>query len=374
MVFSTKLFSGGLTNQLGSFLNGRNSLGSQSLGDPFAGGYNSVSGNKSGQRVFQYPLDLGGTPNQGHFILFYVNTQDVGKLKYDNSGQASKNLISSENIEQAAAKATRNFVNTIKNASGTATSSFMSGSSKAQQLNPRRSANKPTKIFTHTRAPTTRTDMVIALYMPAQVEVTYNSAYEDKEIGMLGKAVSNITAAEDKGSAIKSEGEGMAAEGVRNAVDTFASGTKALDFARTGKVTTDRMELIFSGVAKRSFSYNFKFLPKSMEEAKMVREIINIFKFHMLPEVEGDQGKSRVFVTPDVFDIEYHWVGKGDHNTYLNKVSTCVLENLNVKYGGGRYSAHVPDDEGDTPPVESEMSLQFKELEIITKERAKEGF
>ena len=29
---------------------------------------------------------------------------------------------------------------------------------------------------------------------------------------------------------------------------------------------------------------------------------------------------------------------------------------------------YVPDDEGDTPPVESEMSLQFKELEIITKE------
>ena len=370
MVFSTKLFSGGLTNQLGSFLNGRNSLGSQSLGDPFAGGYNSVSGNKSGQRVFQYPLDLGGTPNQGHFILFYVNTQDVGKLKYDNSGQASKNLNLQENAEQFA----RNAINTVKNATGTSTSSFMSGSSKAQQLNPRRTANKPTKIFTHTRAPTTRTDMVIALYMPAQVEVTYNSAYEDKEIGMMGKAVSNVMGAEDKKSAIQGEFEAGAEEGIRNTVDTIASGTKALDFARTGKVTTDRMELIFSGVAKRSFNYNFKFLPKSMEEAKMVREIINIFKFHMLPEVEGDQGKSRVFVTPDVFDIEYHWIGKGDHNTYLNKVSTCVLENLNVKYGGGRYSAHVPDDEGDTPPVESEMSLQFKELEIITKERAKEGF
>ena len=142
---------------------------------------------------------------------------------------------------------------------------------------------------------------------------------------------------------------------------------------RTGKVTTDRMELIFS-MYQKSFNYNFKFIPKSMEEIKMVREIINIFKFHMLPEVEGDQGKSRVFVTPDVFDIEYHWVGKGEHNSYLNKVSTCVLENLNVKYGGARYSAHVPDDTGDTPPVESEMSLSFKELEIITKERAKEGF
>ena len=52
--------------------------------------YNSVSGNKTGQRVFQYPLDLGGTFNQGHFILFYVNTQDVGKLRYENGGQVIK--------------------------------------------------------------------------------------------------------------------------------------------------------------------------------------------------------------------------------------------------------------------------------------------
>lgn len=370
MVFSTKLFSSGLTNQLGSFLNGRNSLTSQSLGDPFAGGHNSVSGNKTGQRVFQYPLDLGGTPNQGHFILFYVNTQDVGKLKYENAGNASKNLSPLENFEQRAQEK----INTFKSAAGNKFASFMGGGGKAAQLRPGRSANKPTKIFTHTRAPTTRTDMVIALYMPATVEVTYNSAYEDKEIGLLGKAASNIIAAENKVQATSTEFKEGSPEVARNTADTFASGTKALDFARTGKVTTDRMELIFSGVSKRSFNYNFKFIPKSMEEAKMVREIINIFKFHMLPEVEGDQGKSRVFVTPDVFDIEYHWVGKGEHNSYLNKVSTCVLENLNVKYGGARYSAHIPDDTGDTPPVESEMSLSFKELEIITKERAKEGF
>ena len=135
-----------------------------------------------------------------HFILFYVNTQDVGKLKYENSGQASKNLISSENASQIA----RNAISSFKSATGAATASFMSGSTKAQQLNPRRSANKPTKIFTHTRAPTTRTDMVIALYMPAQVEVTYNSAYEDKEIGMIAKGISNVMGAENK---VQSHGE-----------------------------------------------------------------------------------------------------------------------------------------------------------------------
>ena len=53
-----------------------------------------------------------------------------------------------------------------------------------------------------------------------------------------------------------------------------------------------------------------------------------------------------------------------------------MLENLNVKYGELRYSDMLLiTDTGDTlNPVESEMSLSFKELEIITKERVKEGF
>ena len=64
----------------------------------------------------------------------------------------------------------------------------------------------------------------------------------------------------------------------------------------------------------------------------------------------------------------------GEHNTQLNKVSTCVLHNFTVKYGGGRYSAHVADETHNTPPVESEISLSFKELELITKTRASQGF
>ena len=72
-------------------MNGRNSLTSQSLGS-FDGGYNSVSGNKTGQEFCNNTLDLGGTFNQGHFILFYVNTQDVGKLRYENGYCVIKNL------------------------------------------------------------------------------------------------------------------------------------------------------------------------------------------------------------------------------------------------------------------------------------------
>ena len=51
----------------------------------------------------------------------------------------------------------------------------------------------------------------------------------------------------------------------------------------------------------------------------------------MLPELEGDPGTSRRFVTPDTFNIEYQWVGGGGkENSYLNKIATCVLKNMSA--------------------------------------------
>ena len=64
---------------------------------------------------------------------------------------------------------------------------------------------------------------------------------------------------------------------------------------------------------------------------------------------------------------------QGDENQYLNKISTCVLENLNVKYGGTQFQAFKGNNEG-APLVETEISLQFKEMETITRERIFEGF
>ena len=345
MAFTAKFFSEGLRNKLGSVLGGRQGLPTDSLKDPFKSP-SSVAQNNADKQVLQYPLDIGGSPNQGHFILFYVNTQDAGTLKYHGDvKRGGKKVASFENGEQS-----------------------------SSQLN--NNATSDGEVFTFQRAPTTRTNQLIALYMPSTVEVTYASQYEDKDISVVGKAVTQVIDAprDQKGKAI---GEGVTeagTEAARTSMDAIAGGTKAIEFARAGKVTMDRMELIFSGVSKREFNYNFKFLPKSLEEAKTIREIINTFKFHMLPELVGDTGTSRDFVTPDTFDIEYHWVGAGEHNTYLNKVSTCVLQNFNVKYGGGRYSAHVADETNNTPPVESEISLSFKELELITKTRASQGF
>ena len=71
------------------------------------------------------------------------------------------------------------------------------------------------------------------------------------------------------------------------------------------------------------------------------------------------------------FDIQYMYQER--ENNYLNKVSTCYLESMDVDYGGDRFYTHTPDEVG-APPVETTITLQFGEIDLITREKAIDGF
>ena len=364
-------------------IGGRRGLTTDSLDDPFSPGIGAGDDGRNAEvtSILQYPSDLGGVPDQGHFILFFINEQQPGQLEHN---EKPPKLSTSENSANSKRRA-----DPFAGQGNTAGYGSTSGASAIETQNIRKveeaqkteNKNAGKGIFTLKRAPTKRLSTAIALYMPTTVDVTYNAGYEEKEIGRLaGAGVAAFDAFKGGGinaavDAVAKKLPEMVDESIFDAIDGIAPGAKAIMFAKSGKVVSNRMELIFSGVGKRSFSYTFKFLPRSQKESKDVKSIVEKFKYHMLPKVEGDPGSSRTFVTPDTFDIEYRWVGSSNHNPYLNKISTCVLENMSVKYGGSvGYQAFEPDEAGDTPPVETEISLQFKELEIITKTRAKEGY
>ena len=46
---------------------------------------------------------------------------------------------------------------------------------------------------------------------------------------------------------------------------------------------------------------------------------------------------------------------------------------MSVKYGSDRYTAYRPDDIG-APPQNTSVTLNFQEVEIVTRERAEKGF
>ena len=237
------------------------------------------------------------------------------------------------------------------------------------------------------RAPTTRLDTAIALYMPPTVNVTYASNYVDTEIGsaanLAGKIFDGADAAQGVANNITQavnqlldkEAIGEFADFLRKmglgaaGIIPGAQGARELYEMKQGFIMTNRMELAFKGLPKRSFQYTFKMIPKSEREANEVRNIVNAFKINMLPEMV-DSSTKRLRV-PNTFDIKYMYVGQ--ENEYLHKISTCVLENMNVTYGGDRYKTFEANAEG-APPVETTITLNFKEMEQITRERAREGF
>ena len=132
------------------------------------------------------------------------------------------------------------------------------------------------------------------------------------------------------------------------------------------------MEMVFKGLSKRSFSFQFTLMPKSENEANIAKAIVDNFRFYSAPSFEGDVSSSRTFIVPATFDIEYR-INQGIKNSYLNKISTCVLEKVDVSYGGERVAFFRPNAEG-APPVQTSITLNFKELEVITRERIAAGF
>ena len=80
MNFSNNFFSSVLSSKFGSMFQGRQALPTNNLSNPFSPN-DSVAGNHPQKTVLQYPLDIGGTPNQGHFVLFKIKNIKSSRLR-----------------------------------------------------------------------------------------------------------------------------------------------------------------------------------------------------------------------------------------------------------------------------------------------------
>lgn len=351
-------------------------------------------------KAYTFPLDVTnsdqGLGNHGHYILFFINEQENSKISFGGKNlkaSGEKNVDKAKSQSGVADKVTV----PVSKAAGTSQERVVNklggdqvieGISKAfnldDELNPNKgSVYSESNSAQVTRKGTTRLDTAIALYMPPTVSVTYTANYTDTPIGSGAAAAARAFAsdsfkdaagvlASDEVTADLVDGLKKAALGTVGAVPGM-EGTRELYEMNQGYIMTNRMELAFKGLPKRGFQYTFKMIPKSEQEADEVRKIVTAFKMNMLPEGMGETGgfTGKNLKIPNTFDIKYMFVNRENH--YLNKISTCVLESMNVAYGGDRYKTFDGNESG-APPVETTITLNFKEMELITKERAQEGF
>ena len=228
------------------------------------------------------------------------------------------------------------------------------------------------EYITVPRPPRKTLDSTIQIQMPPTIEVSHKINYADTEIGLLvagllaaGQSFSDGINADKAREAITNS----AGDEIKNAVSTLAegigiTGARAANQISSGKVINNRTELKFEGIDRRAFAFTFRMLPKSSEEAQIIKEIVTLFRYHAMPNfpIGGSLG-GRTMEVPSTFDISYV---PGRH---LHKIDECALESVQVKYGGERTQFFVDDH-----PVETEITLQFRELGIITKEKIGEGY
>ena len=69
-------------------------------------------------------------------------------------------------------------------------------------------------------------------------------------------------------------------------------------------------------------------------------------------------------------------------NAFLNKISSCFLQSMDVQYGADRFTAYPeaknlflagPGRTG-SPPQRTQITLNFTELAILTQQDIEEGY
>jgi len=338
---------------------------------------------KFNTKNYSFPIDVEGPPgtgNQGHYIMFFINQQTNAKLQF---GLAATEEGRKTMREQASkTKTPEKDVGKQQNTD----MQFSDFGATAKTENKFQYASNKGSTLSVPRPPTVRMDTAITMYMPTMVAVTTSAQYQDEVVGdaaaagakvfqeILANQKSGIDIARDAMKTLgKDIGEGMINKGIGAlSIIPGIEGAKDVFFAQRGFIKAPKMELFFKGIGKRKFQYSFKMIPKSDQEMQEVRKIVQAFRLNMLPEFQDGDRASRRLTVPNTFDIQYMYNGK--ENGYLHKISTCVLESCDVKYSGeGKYQTFQADSEG-APPMVTEMSLNFQEMEIITKERVAEGY
>ena len=334
--------------------------------------------------TYQYPRDVFENQQLGHYMVFYVNVQDRTKYYYGGTdgynGADAGFALSQDQTNGTGLRSERDRLKIKKNKT--------TGKNLSSDQVDLASSNRNSGALqglSSVRRTTRRIKDSIALYLPANVVDTTSANYEDTPTGILGVGITDLIRAGKSfnekdfekfgqvgGKALKE----FSQEILKNIGGAFVealTGTEgAVPLANKvfGRAENPFVEVFFNSMNVRSFQYNFNFAPRNEDETMEIQQIIQLFRFHMAPELQ--ERNSRYLTLPSEFDIHYMYKavdGNSYENDYYNRIGTCVLENVSTNYTPNGVKSFA-----DGAPTQVTMSLTFRETEVLTKAKINQGF
>ena len=117
----------------------------------------------------------------------------------------------------------------------------------------------------------------------------------------------------------------------------------------------------FTGVSLRSFSFAFKFLPKSPRESREVKDIVKFFRFHAYPnQIPPDTSFGVGYEYPSLFKIRLLSGAGGNFKEVGTPIKYSYLRSISTNYNP---TTPVLHDDGS--PTEIDLSLTFTEHKTL---------
>lgn len=363
-----------------------------------------LGGNGYQYNILRYPADLGNY-GKGHYMVIHINQQRKSQFKtsvasgdlptvFDNRinlgiptlGQNVQDITGSlSNLSDTlAAAAKTNDYGSIANLITSGSSNLSSFFKWAQNTSGLDVSSDEFKVgFARTIERTTDT---IALYMPDTLNFSHNQTYSTPSLGGgLGAALlttgsslvdtlNNVIKSGSTGEAVSQAlaGVGNLSPFISMAANKYGGSLGQVFFAAaSGMVQNPMIEMLYSSPSFRSFRFDFVLYPRDEKEALEVQKILNRLHFHQAPEISRDSN-GFFLIPPSEFDIKFYYNGKENPN--IPKISTCVLETVDVDYAPNGWSAYEtmgvnqPTLGGTGMPVAIRLSLGFKETEYLLKD------
>jgi hypothetical protein len=361
----------------------------------------SVLSNRGDYNISQLTFPENTMSNDvPHYVSFFINIRGKSKFNTDNrfkdraveranDAQLNPNQIDKANQVLAAgggavaggvAGAGRGGTGRAARAAGGAVAGAAAGSLAYNGLTRGVETFKPDKSY--------RIKDVITLAAQEPPSVNYSAEWQGQSLGAifgaLAKGIDGITnlkgAAAMEGAAVAGAavaagamgsliGKGVSGKGQFGGIVGGAIGAERIVGPQMQAMTKTKAnpfrEMLFEQINFRKFRFAYKFLPRNRGEVDSIMNIINTFKFHMHPELSSG---NLFFIYPAEFQIVYYFQNK--ENPFVQKIAPSALTDLSVTYGGtgGMSSFH------DGAPTEINMSLEFQELELLTKEKIELGY
>jgi hypothetical protein len=285
----------------------------------------------------QYPADLSGEGAKGHSVVFLIS--DIKSVPVEELGKTA--------VEYGKKMIQQGVGTTVLNSVEEVAASIKQVTDQGAVATFDAAANEVKKLFTDQKIPR----KTVTLYMPDTMDFTQSAAYDNVSIS----------------DAIGALPLGKIGKGV-NAITSFIQTNAAarLAFSKVGYTFNPQQQVLFNGIDFRSYTLQFTFTPRSAREADRVQEIIKTFRQYASPTIMTGAG-GFFFTPPGIFNPTF--ISNGEENLKINRVTDSVLESVEVNYAPNGWSAHK-----DGAPVQTTMSLSFKEIILVDRTKILDGY